>query len=110
MNNSFNDEKDQIVSKMVDALNSAFEADPAAIHALISNRIPCNPGLLDHPHVAVMRVDTLPGKNCAIGVMGLLSGCLNAAGLPNIVSRWSEPDGAGRRQLLGFIKEPVFKE
>lgn len=44
---------DETMRAILNALNTAFTADPAAMHALCSNRVPCNRGLADHPTVQV---------------------------------------------------------
>lgn len=91
------------MQQMVDALNFAFASDPQAIAALFTNRMPCNQDLADGPHMVVKRVLILSfAPFFTVGALGVLNGCLHAAGLPDIVSRWSEPDESGIRQLLGF--------
>lgn len=42
-----------ITSSIISYLNSAFDADPSAIHALFCNRVPANNKLLEHPTVQV---------------------------------------------------------
>ncbi len=91
----------------VDCLNSALKADPAAIAALIANRIPCNNALADHPFVLVEEAKLLPPGQAVVGAIGLLNGVLAANGLP--VVAWVTSDCGGRKLLTGFTayKQPV---
>lgn len=94
-------EKSQI-EKIVDCLNSAYAADPDAIHALIAfNRIPCNQKLVDHPDVVVGKNNITGGWT--VGSLGLLNGALTAAGLPRVAIKWSDiKNEKGIYDFLGF--------
>jgi hypothetical protein len=102
-------DRDGLTKLAVDTLNSAFLADPNAMHALVCNRVPCNQQLADHPTVVVDENRTLGADGCAtVGALGLLNGVLVAIGLPLVVAKfveadedWQEIYGA-RRRFAGF--------
>ena len=92
------------LSKTVECLNSAFAADPNAIHALMVNRVPCNQALADHPHVVVDNPPVIDGHHFSVGALGLVNGVLTANGLPRIGAKF-EPmsiDPEGRFKIVGF--------
>ena len=92
------------LSKTVECLNSAFAADPNAIHALVVNRVPCNQALADHPHVVVDNPPVIEGQHFSVGALGLVNGILTANGLPRIGVKF-EPmpsDQEGRFKIVGF--------
>ena len=92
------------LSKTVECLNSAFAADPNAIHALMVNRVPCNQALADHPHVVVDNPPVIDGHHFSVGALGLVNGVLTANGLPRIGAKF-EPmpsDQEGRFKIVGF--------
>lgn len=94
-----------VVNKTVEILNSAFNADPNAMHALMCNRIPCNKALADDPYIPVDVTPVLEGENFQIGTLGLLNGILEANGLPKVGMKFSdEVDAKGRAKLLGFCE------
>lgn len=93
------------IEKVLECLNSAFHADPAAIHALIVNRVPCNQEIAEHPMIAV-QVNPVVPLTYSVGLIGILNGVLNSLDLPNIQAVFSN-EIDGRRVLLGFqIYEP----
>jgi len=93
------------VNKTVEVLNSAFKADPNAMHALMCNRVPCNKLLADDPYIPVDTTPVLDGENFQIGTLGLLNGVLEANGLSKVGMIFSEDvDEKGRRKFLGFIE------
>lgn len=92
-------------------LNTAFQADPDAIHALTRNRVPCNAALANHPYVVVdanvalnkVEDGTLQIEHFSVGAIGLLNGVLTAIGLPRVA--WVIEDGPGnRRTFTGFTE------
>ncbi len=94
------------MSKAVDCLNTAFQADPNAIHALIVNRVPCNKALADHPDVVVDNPPVIEGEHYSVGALGLVNGILTANGLPRIGAKF-EPmpsDHEGRFKIVGFCE------
>jgi len=94
------------LSKTVECLNSAFAADPNAIHALVVNRVPCNQALADHPHVVVDNPPVIEGQHFSVGALGLVNGILTANGLPRIGVKF-EPmpsDQEGRFKIVGFCE------
>ena len=87
--------------KAVATLNRAFAADPAAVHALLCNRVPCNLALADDPTIICGDEAVVPGFT--LGAIGLINGVLADLGLPLVASQWSdEADEQGRRKLVGF--------
>lgn len=91
----------QQIEAVVAALNAAFEADPVAMFALQGNRVACNEALADDPNVIVERLVMLTGDHYMVGAMGLLNGCLMAAGVGRVATMWDQ-DMAGHNQLTGF--------
>lgn len=63
-----------IADQIAALLNEMLAADPAATHALIANRVPCNEALRDHPTIQVEvrndNKDFLP----TVGLLGVLNG------------------------------------
>jgi hypothetical protein len=94
-------------SKTTQCLNSAFLADPNAIHALICNRVPCNQSLADHPNVVVDTAVVLEGQFWQASMLGVLNGVLTANSLPRVATAWSdERDECDRRKFVGFVDYP----
>lgn len=92
------------LSKAAECLNTAFAADPNAIHALLVNRVPCSQALADHPHVVVDNPPVIEGQHYSVGALGLVNGVLTANGLPRIGAKF-EPmpsDQEGRFKIVGF--------
>jgi hypothetical protein len=95
------------LSKAAECLNSAFAADPNAIHALMVNRVPCNQALVDHPQIYVDMLTVVDSSLAQATLLGVLNGVLVANGLPRVATKWStEADEEGRRKLLGFCDYP----
>jgi hypothetical protein len=91
--------------KLVQALNAAFVLDPNAMHALITNRFPCNFGFAEKSFLFCDKSIVLEGEHWRTGAWGLLCGALSAMGLPAVEARWSEDaDDDGRRKLIGFVR------
>lgn len=90
------------LDRAIECLNTALEADRAAVLFMLRLMIPANQALCDHPHV-VVHEDRVVGGAC-VTLLGFLNGVLTAAGIPPIAARWSAPDPTddGRRRLLGF--------
>ena len=93
------------MSKTVDALNAAFQADPNAIQALLCNRVPCNSVLADDRFVVVHESLVLPAGNFQVGAMGLVNAVLAANGLPLVAAKYTdETDSRGAAKLIGFCE------
>lgn len=101
------------LQSMVDALNTAFAADPDAIHALLCSRVPCNDRLVSHPTcVCGVNLALTPRHNPAlssppkahytVGPLGLINAMVGAAAGKRIamVLDIDEEDGQGR--MVGF--------
>lgn len=98
--------KNSLMQAVLGCLNSALKADPAAIHALVCNRVPCNQKLVDHPHV-VVGLSQATGTH-DVGAIGLLNGVLTSVGLDRIAQNWEEtaekwPDGKPKLRFTGFV-------
>lgn len=89
------------VSRATAALNEAFARDPQAMHALLTNRIPCNRALADDPFV-VVEVNRVLDDAQTVGALGLVNGVLSATGQPLVAAKYSDT-GAGPIRLSGFV-------
>lgn len=93
---------EDITTIVVRVLNRAFTSDPAAIHAIICNRVPCNKALADDPTIVV---DTSIVTDCGfnVGMIGIINGLLDELGAPLVAVKFSdEPIEYGRHKILGF--------
>ena len=90
------------MNKTVEAMNRAFQSDPAAIHALICNHVPCNQQLADDPFVQVDASRVLGDGIYTVSALGLLNGILCANNMPMVAAQFTEPDLGGRVHLIGF--------
>jgi formate dehydrogenase maturation protein FdhE len=100
-------QKDAISQLMVDCLQSAFEADPAAMHALICNRVPTSQAMVEHPHVICEEIEVLDDAPACVGMLGVLNGVLEAAGLHKVASKWCPPPSdhpEAPHTLVGFTQ------
>ena len=77
---------------VVNVLNSAFKADPAAITSLFINRVPCNIALAEHPTIIVGDM-----HGYVVGLTGLLNGLfpLRPDGLGYIAAKYENNRFAG---------------
>lgn len=71
---------EQQMAAVHECLQSAFQADPAAMRALMCNRVPCNQALADHPLIVCRPAGA--ADYVQVGALGLLNGVLAALGLP----------------------------
>lgn len=91
-----------IIPVALAVLGDAFEKDPAAMNALLCNRVPCNNDLAEHPTIQTEKMP-LKIEQYAVGMLGVLNGILSIYCGDVIASRWSEEvDAKGRRTLIGF--------
>lgn len=93
------------MSAVVDCLNDAYQRDPAAVQALLINRVPCNQALVEHPQIPVEGFPhgQEPPEFFMVGALGLVNGVLQALNQPLVAMQWSTPDPVThRRKLLGF--------
>lgn len=89
----------------IGVLTSACEADPAAMHALICNRVPCNQTLADHPTIPVDVNLVAAGESYAVGMLGVINGiCEEVTGKRVAVMFSDPPDDEGRRKIVGFTQ------
>jgi hypothetical protein len=59
-----------IAERVVEVMNSALTADPAAIYALTTAQVLCNKTLADHPTIQVMAEKGI----YKVGMLGILNG------------------------------------
>ena len=96
----------------IELLNNAFLADKNAIHALMTNKVPCNSELADDPYIVVSSVPVLDGsfekvsKDCLfqVGCLGLINGVLAANNLPLVAMKFEKSETEGRNKVVGFCK------
>lgn len=96
----------------VDLLNNAFNSDRNAIHALMTNKVPCNRELADDPYIVVSSVPVLDGSFkevsedslCQVGCLGLINGILAANNLPLVAMKFEESEVSCRSKMVGFCK------
>ncbi len=87
------------LDKVIECLNDAWRRDPLAMRTFLINTIPCNQALADHPTVIVDQYE----DGYVVRTMGLLNGCLEAAGIGRVAASFSsEADSEGKRKFLGF--------
>lgn len=98
---------DRAFAKVLRCLNSAFKADPAAIHCLMCAMIPCKgKGLYKHPHVIVGGSKTSGGAY-TVSPLGLINGILTAGGMPRVAMNWvpvKNPKRPGEHRFDGFVR------
>lgn len=71
-------------------LNEAYALDPAAIHALCENRVPCNSKLANHPTIQVGLVPIDGRERYHVGLIGLLNGLFS--GPERVAVVWDDKD------------------
>lgn len=83
-----------LIDIAVRALNDAFAADPAAMHAMMCNRVPCNQALADHPSVVVTELPMLKAAapQYAITALGLINGVLGPLTGKRVMTVWDNTD------------------
>lgn len=56
--------------KIINYLNELLEVDATAVESLVSNRVPCNEAMANHPTVSVSG----RGEDYSVGLLGFLNG------------------------------------
>lgn len=84
--------REQLLTAVLRCLNTALAADPGAMTALTTNRVPCSTVLADHPHVIVNT--TRAGFYASVGMLGVLNGVLAAMGLPAVAIVQTDTDAS----------------
>ena len=76
----------------IEYLNSLVEIDALAMAAIISNRVPCNQAMADHPTVQVHAYQKEEGYK--VGFLGLLNGLfgVDESGYGDIAAIFDERD------------------
>lgn len=97
-------ERSHLTEVALECLQSAFTADPSAIHTMIVNRVPCNRALADHPYIVVDETPVLERGHFTVGLVGVVAGLMTAMGLTPIAYKFDEDnkDGEGRPRFVGF--------
>jgi hypothetical protein len=94
------------IEKVLAVLNSAFQADPHAIHALMANRVPCSPQLSAHPTVQVTSVPVAGiDSRDAVGALGIINAVVETLTGERVAMVW-DPAPAFRDKpvFIGFVK------
>ncbi len=94
-----------IMKVTIDILNEAYVLDPAAVHALICNRVPCNVNLAEHGTVVVDENKVATGDSFAVGALGLINGIISKL-CPgrSVAVMFYEPGENGRSKIAGFME------
>ena len=100
----------EVFLRALNTLNGAYAADPAAMHALVCNRVPCIVTLADHPTIIVDSNKSTPIETYAVGLLGILNGIMEAATGARIAAAFSTPDEVGRCRLLHFTEYLAIPE
>lgn len=104
----------EIERRILETMQSAFMADPAAMRALTVNRVPCSELLADHPTIVVQEVPVdvhVPSAyRHEVGLIGVLVGIMCDLGCKNVIS-WSfeppaEPTNDQQLVFKGFKLVP----
>jgi hypothetical protein len=86
-------------------LNEAYAADPAAIDALVCNRVPCSRSLADHPTIQVEMMSLFGREDYSVGLLGVVNGLCEAITGKRVAVKFSEPDAeTGQGKILGFTE------
>ncbi len=102
--------KEGVFEVFVRILNEAFELDPAAVHALLCNRVPCNERLADHPTIQVSENPVLSDGSCHVGMLGILNGVCEALTGRRIAARWNMDMKDDSASFTGFAEYVPSKE
>lgn len=96
-----------LLNKIISVLKSAYEADPAAIHALICNRVPCNNLLADHPTIVVDINRITEPESYSVGLMGIINGICEEVAGGRIAAQFSDENP---HKLIGFQAYSISNE
>jgi len=96
--------KDEKLNVCLRVLNEAYAADPAAIHALLCNRVPCNKKLADHKTIQVEMNKVASKNSFAVGMLGVINGIVEELTGESVAVEFSEPDDNNVRRIIGFVK------
>lgn len=97
-------DSDPILETVLKVLNTAFQADPAAMHALCCLRIPCSEELADHPTIQVVTppLHATAKLQHAVGPIGLINGFVEPLTGKRIAMLFDDTD-AQRPFFAGFV-------
>ena len=96
-----NPEPADLTDIAIDVLNEAFADAPAALHAMMTAWVPCDPRLVDHPTIPVGTRKFPSGDTYDVGCLDLLNGILAAAGADRVTAMFG---GGGAGDLMGFMR------
>lgn len=100
------DWREKQTEKVVECLNSAFDADPRSMATLLALAIPCDDVLLDHPYIPLRQCKAADITFNSVTALGLINGILNCLELP-VVAMKVDPETFN---IVGFSKIPTNKE
>lgn len=93
-------DRNEMLIRVLNCLNSAYAADPQAVHALMANRVPVNQALADHPLIEVQQTKVVPGFN--LGMIGVINGIMRCLDLPNVAGNWET--NTDTLEFIGFME------
>lgn len=97
---------EQLRQALIASLNKAVAADPMAMHALYTFRVPCNATLADHPHIVCQPLSNAENEVIGhqVGLLGVLNGFCEALGLPRIAARFRTDEAGHSYAIIGFTE------
>jgi hypothetical protein len=87
-----------------EVLTIAFNNDPAAIHAVVAHRVPCNQQLADDEFVIVAQNTALRQERYHVGALGLVNAVLESLGQPLVAAQWETTGDGTPPKLVGFAE------
>jgi hypothetical protein len=90
------------IQPYIEYMESILRADPAAMHSLVNNRIPCNSQLADHPTSPVETIPTKDGDTYAVSTFGIVNGLCRKLTGKSIAVQLSDPPVNDQRTIVGF--------
>lgn len=100
-------DQEEISKAAMEYLQSVFDADPSATHALMVNRVPTNQAMIEHP-TAICEAAPFagdPNDNPVLGLLGVFNGFLSRLGLPAdhlIAMKWRNDSSEDHPVFTGF--------
>ncbi len=94
----------QIEETILATMQTAFEADPGAMRALVVNRVPCSQALADHASIVVSPIPVEGPARFELGAVGLLVGIMSDMGCQRVIAwKFEKCDGEAPDQQMKFV-------